>query len=167
MDAWNIANMVIGAVGALGGVTGVVALFQARKANNLASKTVRKDTEDCVVDFSVAWDGDAGEVVFTNTGADDARQVTLLVNRPPLGNQIPAIHATGRFDVIPNGGHAHVAVPELVAERQEYDRFMRGTTLGRYMLASGKRYGVTLACDVNWHTPLGFNRSKHLDLNVS
>lgn len=167
MDAWNVANMVISGIGALGGVTGVVALFQAREANELAGKAVRKDTEDCVVDFSVAWDGDTGEVVFTNVGADDAKEVTLLVNRPPLGERFPALHAVGRFDVIPAGGHRGVAVPELVAEREEYDRLMHGTAIGRYAMLNGKRYGVTLACDANWHTPLGFNRSKHLDLNVN
>lgn len=166
MDAWNVANVVIGGVGALGGVTGVVALFQARRANELAGKAVRKDTEDCVVDFSVAWDAASGEVVFTNIGADDARQVTLLVNRPALGERFAAMHAAGRFEVIPAGEHARVAVPELVAEREEYDRLMHGTAIGRYAMLSGKRYGVTLACDTNWHTPLGFNRSKHLDLNV-
>lgn len=159
-------NLVVGAIGSLGGVTGVVALFQARKANELAGKAVRKDTEDCVVDFSVAWDAAAGEVVFTNISADDARQVTLLVNRPPLGEGIDAIHATGRFDTIPAGSHASVAVPELVTEREKFDRFMYGTAIGRYAMLNGKRYGVTLSCDANWHTPLGFNRSKHLDLNV-
>ncbi|WP_129913099.1 hypothetical protein [Bifidobacterium pseudolongum] len=166
MDAWNVVNLVVGAIGSLGGITGVVALFQAHNANKLAGKVVRKDTEDCVVDFSVRWDGGSGEVVFTNTGADDARQVTLLVNRPPLGEGIDAIHATGRFDTIPAGSHVGVAVSELVAEREEYDRFMHDTAMGRYMLVAGKRYGTTLSCDANWHTPLGFTRSKHLDLNV-
>ncbi|WP_130079628.1 hypothetical protein [Bifidobacterium animalis] len=38
MDAWGIANLFIGGVGALGGVAGVVALLQAAKANKLSEE---------------------------------------------------------------------------------------------------------------------------------
>lgn len=41
MDSLTVVNLVVSAVGALGGVTGVVALFQARSANKLSETANR------------------------------------------------------------------------------------------------------------------------------